>query len=316
MDVPDLRVARLAERQHSVFSRAQALACGLSGAQIDGRLERGLWLRLHRSVYRMRGAPSTFEGEVFGAVLASGPSACASHKSAGALWKLEGIVGDAIEISVRNRRRTRVPGVVIHLPRTLRPKDITRIGVIPITTLARTLLDLAAAIDVPALEDALDDATRRELVTPKAMLSRLRATEANGRRGLASLERLVRERLGKPTSGSGLENRARRLFRDAGLPPPIAQHVIRAPDGSFVARVDFAYPHVRLAIEIDGYERHSSRSRWESDRNRQNRLVAQGWYPLRITSRQVRHQPDDVVALVWRRLTTLERAERHQRRST
>lgn len=110
------------------------------------------------------------------------------------------------------------------------------------------------------------------------------------------------ERVGELVSGSTKENDVRRFFRVAGLPPPVRQHVIRTPAGQFVAQVDFAHPDVQLVIEFDGYEKHSSRKQWEADRVRQNRIVALGWYPLRITDRQLKDVPKDVVDTIWSRL--------------
>jgi len=294
----DVHVAKLAEGQHAVFTRAQALRAGFTTDEIDGRLRRGLWVRIHRSVYRIRGSAHTFESEALAAVLGAGPGACASHATAGALWKLEGISAGSLHVAVPGRRRTRVPGVQIHRPVDLRSSDVTRVGVIPITSPGRTLVDLCRSCGRESLEDALDDAIRKKLVTPKQLLTRVRAMAHTGRRGLPVLECLLEERCGRPVSGSGLENRFARLLKRAGLPAPVSQFVVRAKDGAFVARVDFAYPQARLAIEIDGYEHHSSRKRWEYDRARQNRIVELGWFPLRITARQIVARPEEVVALV------------------
>ncbi len=251
------------------------------------------------------GAPLQFESFALAAALAVGPDACLSHNAAGRLWKMDEVVSAAPEVSLIGRSRRHVEGVVIHEPRTLTGRDVTTLGVIPVTTPARTLIDLAGIVNLTALEDALDSAVRRELVTVKALMRRLRYVDARGRTGLPLLKQLLDERLGTPGSGSTLENIVRRAFDDAGLPSPVAQYEIHGPDG-FVARVDFAYPDARLAIEVDGYEFHSSRRAWEGDLVRQNKIVALGWFVLRTTRRQVRERPHEVVAQVWRRLTTLE----------
>jgi len=106
----------------------------------------------------------------------------------------------------------------------------------------------------------------------------------------------------------------RRTFAQAGLPTPIPQYEIVARDGSFVGRVDFAFPEARLAIEVDGYAFHSSRKDWERDRVRQNELVALGWFVLRTTKRQMTERPQDFIALVWRRLATLSGVNTRQNR--
>ena len=298
----NIRLFRLAERQHTVFTRAQAVALGFTPNEVDGHLARGLWERVHRGVYRLGGSRITFEGQAMAAVLACGAEAAASHNTAGQLWKLEGVVGMPLEVTTPRGRRSRIEGIVVHEPRHLPRTDVATMDSIPITTPSRTIIDLAGCLGEPQLEDALDDARRRDLVHAAPLLARVRVERRQGRRGLTVLERLLLERIGKSTSGSGKENLVQRFFRSAGLPPAVAQHVIREADGTFVARVDFAYPSAKLAIEFDGYEKHSSRRQWESDRVRQNRLVAVGWFPLRITDRQLRDVPDDIVEAIWRHL--------------
>jgi hypothetical protein len=199
-------------------------------------------------------------------------------------------------------------------PRTLTVRDVSRLGVVSITTPGRTLLDLASTVDEIALEDALDEAIRRQLVTAKGLAKRVRDTDPRGRCGIPVLRKLLHERIETAVSDSTLENIVRRAFNAAGLPPPVPQFEIFTPDGSLIARVDFAYPDARLAIEVDGYEFHSSRAAWERDRLRQNEIVSLGWFVLRTTKRQIRAQPERFVMQVWRRLTTLGVAERHQKR--
>lgn len=294
----DIRIARLAERQFGAFSRRQALACGLTTDEIDGRLRRGRWVHLHAGVYRVAGTPSTAAQKVLAAVLAAGDGAYASHQTAGLLWKLEGIQDEIVHITVPGRRRVRVRDLAVHRPVLSTGRDVTRIGTIPVAVPARTIIDLAGVLNATQLEDALDDALRRGLLDRKALLERLRSMPRNGRRGLPVLEALLRARVGEPITGSSLESRFRRLLQSAGLPEPVSQHEIRDNDGSLVARVDFAYLDASLAIEIDGYRYHSGRKSWERDRARQNRLVELGWMPLRITYRQIDDRPEEVVRLV------------------
>jgi very-short-patch-repair endonuclease len=305
MTSPDVRIARLAERQHGVFSRAQALGAGSSPRSIEGRLASARWQVVHRGVYRIAGAPLVFEGRALAAVLAVGHCALASHGTAAVLLKLESCIADeSFHVSVADRRRIYVAGVKVHVPRTLRPQDRTQIGVIPITTAARTLLDISGSLAPVTLELVLDDAIRRGLINPKRLLSHLRARPNNGRCGVVRLTSLLEERVARPATGSGQETRFARLLRRAGLPDPMMQYEIRDQDGAFVARVDFAYPHVRLAIEIDGYAHHSGRQQFEHDRRRQNRIVQLGWTPLRFSPRSLAERPTEVVATITRALAS------------
>ena len=202
----------------------------------------------------------------------------------------------------------------MHAPRTLKAGDVTKLGCIPITSPVRTLIDLAGSTEVAALEDALDDALRRSLVTIASMRRRLERTANNGRRGLVVLRDLVDARAGRPASGSGFENRVLRLLRAAQLPEPVVQHQVYDAQGVFVGRVDFAYPHLRLAIEVDGDAWHTSRKARDHDIERQNKLEALGWHVLRIRWTQVEKDPDGVVGMVWRCLATLGGDNPHQSR--
>ena len=301
MPSKDVRLVRLAERQHTVFTRAQAMAVGFTPDEIDGRLERGLWERVHRGVYRLAGSRLTFEGRVLAAILAAGDDAFASDGAAARLWKIEGVLCEEIHISLLGRKRRRVPGVIAHQRRNLSRTDRTRVNGIPLTTPGRTLMDLAPSLPETVLEDALDDVLRRKLAAARPLLARVREARKRGRPGLSVLERLLEERVGRRVSGSTKENDVRRFFRIAGLPPAVPQHIVRSACGEFVAQVDFAYPEVKLAIEFDGYEKHASRKQWEADRIRQNRMVALGWYPIRVTDRQLKDIPKDVVDTIWSR---------------
>lgn len=149
----DLRIAALAAKQHGLFTRRQALAAAGRGL-IEQRLEAGRWRRVHRGVYRLTGAPQTREQAILAACLAAGPFALASHSIAAELWRLPGFEGGPIEISVPRGRWPRLPNVVIHTSAHLTKRDGTVIGVIPVTSPARTLSDLAASVEEGRLEEA------------------------------------------------------------------------------------------------------------------------------------------------------------------
>ena len=300
----DERVLRVAARQYGIFTRHQAIALGFTKRQIEGRLARGLWMAVHRGVYAVAGVPLSFEARVLAAVFAAGPGACASHTSAGVLWRFDAIVCDMPVVSAVGRPRRHIPGVVAHDSRSLAARDITKLGIVPVTTPGRTLLDLAAVLESPALEDALDCAIRRDLVNAAGLRRRLAAMDARGRPGVPVLRQLLDDRVGANGSGSRLENMVWRVLVNAGLPRPVRQYEIHGEIGDSVARVDFAYPDSRIAIEVDGYEFHSKRTDWERDLVRQNKIAALGWLVLRTTKRQIDEHPGEFIAAVRRRLTT------------
>jgi very-short-patch-repair endonuclease len=294
-EAPDARIARLASGHHGVFSYTDAIRAGFTKRTIYGRISTNRWERLHAGVYRLNGAPSSWRQQLFAACLALGRGAVASHRAAAALWHLAGYDPGILEVSVPRGRRPRERGVLVHQV-VLLPVDVTAVEVIPITTPARTLLDLAAVSPADAVEDALDDALRRGLV--KLPRLRWRAEELGPRSGAKVIRRLLDARtatVGSPQSV--LETRLLRLLRRAGLPTPECQHEIR-DHGRLIAVVDFAYTEERLAIEADGYRWHSGRARWQHDLARRNELTKLGWRVIHVTAHDIVRRPDSTVQTV------------------
>jgi very-short-patch-repair endonuclease len=212
------------------------------------------------------------------ACLAWGEGAGISHPPAAALWRLAGFEQRAAELTVPPGRRRKGPGVVHRS--LLLPVDVTRVDGIPVTTPARTLIDIASVCDEEVVEEALDDALRRGLVSIPRL--RWRLDQMGRRPGVVMMRALLDARAGSSVPQSVFETRLLRALRRAGLPEPVAQHEIRR-GGRLVAVVDFAYPRERLAIEADGYRWHSGRAQWEHDRSRRNDLTLLGWRVVHVT---------------------------------
>jgi very-short-patch-repair endonuclease len=202
-------------------------------------------------------------------------------------WKLNGVTADRPHIIVAHGRRPRLVGIAIHRTRTLEAGDVVRRGPFRVTSVPRTLIDLAGVLTIEELEEAVDDALRRRLTSVPVVVERVSRSGMKGVAGIGKLRRLLEDRVGGRVSGSALESRFRRRLLAAGLPIPVAQHEIKDDSGRLIARVDFAYPHVLLALEVDGYAHHSGRRKWESDLARQNRLISAGWRLLRFSSADV-----------------------------
>lgn len=216
MAVPlDVRLGRVAARQLGLITNAQALKAGASRGLIGHRLRTGAWKQVHRGVYRLGSAPVHWEQSVLAACLAGGDDAVASHLAAAALWKLPGFDPGAVEISVSRERRCRLDGPRIHHSSSLETKDRTRLGVIPVTTPTRTLIDIATVKPPDVIEDALDFALNTRLITWSRLLRRL-----------AELE-------GRPVPGSGA---LRALLRVRGGDDPARQSVLETPKGPEVER--------------------------------------------------------------------------------
>lgn len=278
------RLAPRAAAQHGVFTRAHAARAGATKRMIQGRVATGRWDELHPSVFRVAGTPPSWRQSLLAGCFAWGNGAVASHRAAAPLWSLAGFDPGLVEVIVpRGRKRRAVDGIVAHWLPPLPPADITVVDAIPVTTVARTLIDLASVASRETLEEALDDALRRRLVSLPRLRWRLSELSRCGRPGIVAISSLLGAR--DPSSAvprSVFETRLLRVLKAAGLPAPTLQHQVR-DDRRVIAVVDFAFPAARLAIEADGYRWHSGRARWEHDLARRNALTSLGWRVLHIT---------------------------------
>ena len=233
------------------------------------------------------------------ACLAAGDTGHASHRAAAALLGLPGFERAPIEISTTANTRRSIDAI-IHTVGELPLCDVTTSQRVPCTNATRTLIDLAVFVDLRTLEIAADEALRRRLTTVARLRWRYAWFSAKRKPGIAKIATLLAER-DIPTAlpESALESRAKRVLRDGGLPPPQTQFVVACDDGT-VARVDFAYPDHRVAIEVDGYAHHSGRLRWERDLARRNSLEASGWTVINVTSQQLSSDAGRVCAGIRR----------------
>jgi hypothetical protein len=211
-----------------------------------------------------------------------------------------------VEVVVpRKRNRAQSQGVIIHwLTEPIPYEDITTIDGIPVTKPARTLLDLATVEPEDVVELCLDDALRRRLVSLAFLERWLQDPRRARHRGARLLRRLVDARATAGVTESALETRVLTILRNAGLPIPMLQYVVTEGD-RFVARVDFAYPEARVAIEADGFRYHDGRDTFDAERSRGNELQAMGWSVLRVTAKHLEMDPEGVAEWVRR---ALERA--------
>lgn len=214
------------------------------------------------------------------ACLWAGDGAAASHRTAAALLRIRGFNKVGIEISTS--RRLAHPGLIAYR-RHLRPNDVIRIDGVPVTSTPTTLLGLAAIESRDRLEIAVDDVLVRGLIS-RERLQRAVQGDLRGVAGAAALRRVVEAYTYSPIE-SPLERRFLRLLVSAGLPEPEVQYPIR--DGArLVARVDFAYPELMLAMEVDGFRWHGGRIRWDRDQLRRNKLTTMRWRVLHIVKEQ------------------------------
>jgi hypothetical protein len=263
-------------------------------------LERALLVeRLSRRVFRVTSASPSWHQSVLAACLDGGPDCVASHRTAAALHGLDGFSpGGVIEVLVPMRVRLRRRSVVVHHTRDLTAEDRTAIGVIPVTSLARTLIDLGAVAPADVVEEAYDAAERDAPGTRAKVERRYKALRAPGRNGIGAMTqiRARRERLER-VPRSVLERRMKRILAQAGAPPARSRYKLRLKSGR-VVELDFAILEDRLDLEVDGHATHASRTQRAADNARANEIADAGWAIRRFTYEQVMTAPHVVAAAV------------------
>jgi very-short-patch-repair endonuclease len=288
----DERCNAIFAAQLGVIHQTQAIAAGLSRSGIARRCARGQWRLDLPRVYVHASMPMSWHRRCFSVALWAGDESALGYETAARLLGL--LDQKQTDIHVISGRSLKPPrsDVVIHRHSQLERGEIVRVGVIPVTNGSRTLLDVAGTLDEAMVEVALDEALRRGLTSLPRLRWLLRHGGGRGKAGSALLRVLIADR-DQVVTESELETLFIRLVRRHHLPRPSKQHEIRV-SGRVVARVDFAYPARRVAIEVDGYRWHSGKAAWQRDRARSNELVTMGWIALRFTWDDIRHRPYQV----------------------
>jgi Protein of unknown function (DUF559)/AbiEi antitoxin C-terminal domain len=287
-----LRAVGVAEGQWGVVSRAQLLDVGVSPAAIATWRRRRRLHAVQRGVYALGHASLGREGRRLAAVLACGPGAVLSHRTAAAHWGLLHTDQTRIDVTAP-RGRHGAAGIRLHRSRSLDAQDTTRHQGIPVTTIARTLLDLAATARPSELERALAQAERLQLYDHRAIEDLI--ARSNGHRGTQVLAQATTH---EPRwTRNEWEAAFLSLTRDAGLPEPLVNDAFDAPELGW-CEPDYHWPTHRVIVETDGWETHGTRAAFRSDRAKDAALTASGYRVLRFTK-------DVEPELVVRRLRAL-----------
>jgi very-short-patch-repair endonuclease len=273
----DRIISDLATRQYGVVSRKQLRDAGLSDDAIDRRVKSRRLIRMHRGVYALGHRALKPEAHWLAAVLACGDGAALSHATAAELWGIRSSASSFVDVVVPHRTgRARRKGIRVHTTEHL---DTTTHRGIPVTTPARTLLDLATILPKPALERAVEEAEKQ----------RLDCTGIERFAGRPGAGRLFAE-LGRahPNTKSEFERAFLRFCASRGLPRPTPNALVEGLE------VDFSWPSLDVVVEADSFAHHGTRQAFERDRQRDAILAAQGMRTARFTVRQVRDRPDEV----------------------
>jgi very-short-patch-repair endonuclease len=284
------RINEVAAGQHGVVTRTQLREAGLPSHAIDRQLEVGLLRPLHRGVYAL-GPLLSPRAPLMAAVLACGHRALVSHRSGAVVWDVWPRPSEMLPVdtTVEGYRGTRQPGIRVHRVQVLPETDRTVVDGVPVTTVAKTLVDLAACASARDLERALAQALRRGLTSSSELMTLV--TRWPGRRGRRRL--LAALKAGEPAfTRSEAEELLLQLLRKARLPKPEAN----ASVGGF--EVDFLWRSHRLVVEVDGFAFHSSAEMFESDRRRDALLTASGFRVMRITWRQLTKEREALLVVL------------------
>jgi Protein of unknown function (DUF559)/Transcriptional regulator, AbiEi antitoxin len=290
-DPLDAAIADLAEEQHGVISLGQLVELGLAARSVDKRAAMGRLHRIHQGVFAVGHRLLSPDGYRMAAVLACGPGAVLSHRSAAALWGIRSGGRSRIDVTAPRRRGRCPAGIDAHRDGSLHPSDRTEIRGIPCTNLARALLDLAGVVSPRELRNAITQAEIErvfDLAAVNAVIARSRR-----RRGVARLRQAIadhdpRDQLAREE----LERRFLELCRRARLPLPEV-NIPLLLDGEPI-EPDFTWRSARLIVEADGRRTHHTVRAFERDRRRDQRLKLAGWDVVRCTWRQVVYDPGDL----------------------
>jgi predicted transcriptional regulator of viral defense system len=287
----DREISKLASRQYGIVSRAQLRDLGLGADAIDARLCGGRLCRLYRGVYAVGHGLLPPEGRWLAAVLRGGDGAVLSHGSAAALWGLRQETERKIDISMP--RSTRLPMPIRRHVVGLASDEITIKRRIPVTTLVRTLFDIAAEGSNERLEAAIREAEYRHRFQLPLLQDFLERHP--GRRGATAIKACLCRLADGPggRTRSRLEIRFASLLARTQLPKPALNVLLDL--GQRKIEADCLWREQRVVVELDGREPHGTRAAFEADRERDRRLQAAGWRVVRVTWHQL-DDPDDLLA--------------------
>jgi very-short-patch-repair endonuclease len=285
-ELRERELAALAQRQHGVVARRQLALLGIGDGAIKSRLRLGQLHIVHRGVYSVGPQRLSMRGVWLAAVLAYGREAVLSHRSAAALWGLMRPRWSPVDVTSAQGRHGR-GGILLHQsPLQADERDVE--AGIPVTSVPRTLLDLAEVIDEIRLRRAFEEADRLKLLHMPAL--EVVCGRAGRRKGLTELRRLMRVARAPVTTRSPLEDRFAEFCHEylGDLPTPLTNVTILDHE------VDALWPRHRLAVEMDSWEFHGHRAAFEQDRARDAAMQAAGYRVVRLTHRRLQTEPNAV----------------------
>jgi hypothetical protein len=307
----------LAGRQHGVLARRQLLALGFGPRAVEHRIARGRLHPVARGIYavgwphldaRRRWAAAVLVGAAGDRATPSptqpylGNGAALSHRSAAALWGIGREPRGRIDLIVRRRDTPLRPGLRVRGRPSLALGEIQMLDDLPVTSPVQTLLDIATELDPIAVERAVNDADKRDLIDPEAL--RVALDDHTGEPGVRPLRQIL-DRLTFRLSDSDLEIHFRPIAASAGLPSPLSKQRVNGFE------VDFFWLNLGLVVETDGLRYHRTPSAQKRDAVRDRAHVLAGMSPLRFTHYEIRYEPRRVRRDLTRAAAMLQKRSRH-----
>lgn len=286
----DREVTRIAEVQRGLIHRRQLIQAGIGHDGIQHRLRGGRLHKLYRSVYVVGRPRLEPLAAAMAAVMQADGNGVLSHRTSGAIWGMVDAPESPIELTVAGNGLRSRRGLIVRRVNSLSAADVRIRKGLPVTSPARTLLDLAAVLTIDELESALAIARRRKLATDAEI--RAAIDRARHSKGVATLRMLLSDGTHPRLTRSAYERKLLKLVNAAQLPEPIPNAKVEGIE------VDLYWPKQRLIVEFDSVAFHSDRKAFERDRLRDQKLIAAGYRVLRITARQLDTTPEAVIARV------------------
>lgn len=281
------RLEALATRQHGVVGRWQLVELGFGRKAIAAACDRRRLTHVHREVFAVGHRRLSRRGREWAALLAYGPGTLLSHRSAAALWGIVRPDSGPVHVTANCGRqgKDRRAGAWVHRCK-IGPEDRAEQAGMPITTVARTLFDLAEAAQFESVKRAWEEADRLGLLQ-LAAVERVVA-RGRGRRSLRPIRALLGEAHDYTRTRSPLEQRFQRFLMAHRLPPPATNVLLLGRE------VDCLWPAAKLIAELDSWEFHANRSAFERDRARDTRLLLAGYRTIRVTHRRLDREANEL----------------------
>ena len=278
----DQCIAAVAETQHGLITRAQLGALGATPKIIRVRLNRGTLHLVYPAVYAVGHRPNTEEGRWLAAVLACGPGALLSHRSGAALWRVRNTASARIDVTTHTRRGFSLDAITVHRATTLRPEDRDTVRGIPVTSLSRTIIDLATCVSQSSLEYAIHRAEAQRKLTPADLRYALeRHTRVKGTTAVRKIIGAAGHDLDAKTR-SRWEVRFLEICRAHDIPDPKVNRWVPLDIPAGGLEVDFCWPAERVVVEVDEHASHRTIRARRRDPERDAALNAADWQVIRV----------------------------------